>query len=198
MEKDLLERFVDGGGSIREIARELKTSPTSIRYWLKKHGLSTYHKNFGSRKKWTDEQMREAIGASDSIAECLRRLDLKVRPGNYETVRRFVKANNISLAHMTGKKHGKGGFNKLSLEEIMVEDSSYRTNDLKKRLIKEGEIEEVCEVCGMGPEWNGKKLVLILDHRNGIRNDHRRKNLRLVCPNCNSQLPTHCRGKSGT
>lgn len=42
------------------------------------------------------------------------------------------------------------------------------------------------------PEWNGKTMVLILDHINVVSNDHRRENLRLVCPNCNSQLSTHC------
>jgi predicted amidophosphoribosyltransferase len=31
---------------------------------------------------------------------------------------------------------------------------------------------------------------LVLDHINGIDNDHRLKNLRLLCPNCNSQTRT--------
>ena len=40
------------------------------------------------------------------------------------------------------------------------------------------------------PEWNNKELILILDHINGINNDHRKENLRLLCPNCNSQTKT--------
>jgi hypothetical protein len=35
-------------------------------------------------------------------------------------------------------------------------------------------------------------MSLILDHKNGIRNDNRLINLRIVCPNCNSTLETHC------
>ena len=35
-----------------------------------------------------------------------------------------------------------------------------------------------------------KKITLILDHINGFNRDHRLKNLRWVCPNCNSQLET--------
>ncbi len=33
---------------------------------------------------------------------------------------------------------------------------------------------------------------LVLDHINGVRDDNRLENLRLVCPNCNATLDTHC------
>jgi hypothetical protein len=35
--------------------------------------------------------------------------------------------------------------------------------------------------------WNGKRLPLILDHVNGVNTDNRPKNLRYLCPNCDSQ-----------
>ena len=38
--------------------------------------------------------------------------------------------------------------------------------------------------------WNGVNLPLILDHLNGNRNDNRPENLRYLCANCDSQLPT--------
>jgi 5-methylcytosine-specific restriction endonuclease McrA len=34
--------------------------------------------------------------------------------------------------------------------------------------------------------------VLVLDHVNGAKHDWRLENLRLLCPNCNSQTPTFC------
>jgi len=33
-------------------------------------------------------------------------------------------------------------------------------------------------------------MILILDHINGVNNDARLENLRFVCSNCGSQLPT--------
>jgi len=38
--------------------------------------------------------------------------------------------------------------------------------------------------------WNGKELTLILDHIHGNNSDNRARSLRLLCPNCDSQLPT--------
>lgn len=35
-------------------------------------------------------------------------------------------------------------------------------------------------------------MSLILDHINGVRDDNRLENLRIVCPNCNATLDTHC------
>jgi hypothetical protein len=35
---------------------------------------------------------------------------------------------------------------------------------------------------------------LILDHINGINDDNKLENLRIVCPNCNATLETHCKG----
>jgi hypothetical protein len=47
-----------------------------------------------------------------------------------------------------------------------------------------------CYLCGSPPLWSGKPLVMILDHANGDRADNRIENLRLLCPNCNSQQQT--------
>lgn len=48
-----------------------------------------------------------------------------------------------------------------------------------------------CAICGLPNIWNNKQLNFILDHINGDASDSSRKNLRLICPNCDSQLPTY-------
>ncbi len=48
-----------------------------------------------------------------------------------------------------------------------------------------------CAICGHPPLWEAKPIVFILDHVSGDSADNRRENLRLVCPNCDSQLDTY-------
>ena len=57
-------------------------------------------------------------------------------------------------------------------------------------LYKEEILSPVCSLCGQDENWNGMKISLILDHINGIHNDNRIENLRIVCPNCNAGLDT--------
>lgn len=47
-----------------------------------------------------------------------------------------------------------------------------------------------CAICGMKNTWNGKELKFVLDHIDGDASHNERKNLRLICPNCDSQLDT--------
>lgn len=76
------------------------------------------------------------------------------------------------------------------LSEILVEHSIYTRASVKSRLIKGKIIKYECAICQNPGTWNGSKMSLVLDHINGINDDHRLTNLRFLCPNCNSQTPT--------
>jgi 5-methylcytosine-specific restriction endonuclease McrA len=84
-----------------------------------------------------------------------------------------------------------GGHRRWLDEEIYVENSKFQRGHLKKRILESGLIPYECLECGLKGEWNCKKLVLRLDHINGVNNDHRDNNLRFLCPNCDSQQPTY-------
>ena len=60
---------------------------------------------------------------------------------------------------------------------------------IRRRILTNKLLPYKCSKCGI-KEWNKEKLSLVLDHINGINNDNKLENLRWVCPNCNSQLPT--------
>lgn len=47
-----------------------------------------------------------------------------------------------------------------------------------------------CEICGL-TEWREEPVPLILDHADGNSGNWKLENLRLVCGNCDMQLPTY-------
>ena len=47
-----------------------------------------------------------------------------------------------------------------------------------------------CYVCGIG-DWNGKTIVLDLEHIDGNSDNNREENVALICPNCHSQTSTY-------
>ena len=81
---------------------------------------------------------------------------------------------------------------KINLEEILKgKHPTFQTAKLKVKLLKSGMKSNICEECGQTEIWNGKYLVMHLDHINGKSDDHRIENLKMLCPNCHSQTETY-------
>ena len=178
-----------------------KTIATA-RKWAQNWLISTDHLSDlpgpQRRIQYSDDELLAAVAAARSWAEALRSLGYCPTGGNWRTLKRKCLALGISADHFDPHAATRAANRKRSftLEEILVEHSTYSRSNLKRRLYAEGLKQRVCELCGQGEVWNGHRIGLILDHINGVRDDHRLENLRIVCPNCAAGLETHCGRKN--
>jgi hypothetical protein len=140
-----------------------------------------------------------AIAASRSYSEALRRLGMRAAGGNHRTIRRYAEEIwRIPVDHFDPDAARRAGLRRvpIPLADVLVEGSTYQRSLLKERLFGEGLKARRCELCGQGEIWHGRRMSLILDHVNGVHDDNRLENLRIVCANCNATLDTHC-GRNG-
>jgi predicted RNA-binding Zn-ribbon protein involved in translation (DUF1610 family) len=147
--------------------------------------------------KISSEELKSVIESSESISEILSYFNLSNKGGNYKTLYQRLDHEGFSKEHIPkggGSNKGRKFPNakRTPMKEILVKNSSFSRYHLKNRLIKENLLEYKCQECGSEPIWREKELILRLDHINGISNDNRLKNLRFLCPNCDSQQSTYC------
>jgi hypothetical protein len=173
---------------------QLKRTKRSIELRCRK--LKLYYD--GVKSKYHKDNLVEVIKQSYNYSDCLKKLGINNLGSSYNTLKKYIEKYEIDITHFRSSTDSIFTMiknNIISLEEILVVNSTYTSSHrLKNRLYNVGLKERKCELCGQGEEWNGKKMSLILDHINGKHNDNRINNLRIVCPNCNATLETHCRG----
>jgi hypothetical protein len=155
---------------------------------------------FVSRKgpRYSRDEAVTAVASSRSFSEALRKLGMRPAGGNHATLKKYVEEWGLSTTHFDPAalrvEHLRrlGASTRRPLHEILVEKSTYNRGCLKRRLYEERLKERLCELCGQDEVWRGRRMTLILDHINGVANDNRLENLRIVCPNCAATLDTHC------
>ena len=119
--------------------------------------------------------------------------------GNHRVLRTYAEEIwRIPTDHFDPQRArlAKLGHRPTPLELVLVPGSTYSRTTLKERLYDTGMKARQCEACGQGEVWHGARMSLILDHVNGIADDNRLENLRIVCPNCAATLDTHCGRKN--
>jgi len=145
--------------------------------------------------KYTLEQFAPIVRASRSYSDLTRKMGLPTGHGNRKTMIRYITKYGLDISHFDAgyEQRRRVDMAKVSLQELLVENSECSSiPGLKKKLFKFGVKTNLCEECGQGEEWRGKRISLHLDHVNGNNKDNRIENLRILCPNCHAATETYC------
>lgn len=140
--------------------------------------------------------LQHLLDNSDSISDVMRKLDLDAGNGSRKTLHRRIEIDQLSMDQLTkNRKLSSQEFRKSlwsairktpDSEGVLCENSKVSRGCIKKLIARHNLLDWRCAICDLD-EWNGKPISLQLDHINGIQNDNRMENLRLLCPNCHSQ-----------
>jgi len=145
-----------------------------------------------------ENEFQDLLNTSSSFVDILIKVGLDPYNGNHKTLNHRVREGgfDISILEKNRKKNQETHMKSLhkkktySLEDVLVENSNYGSYNLKQKLLSNNILENKCFECSITDTWNNKPISLQLDHINGINNDNRLENLRILCPNCHSQTET--------
>jgi 5-methylcytosine-specific restriction endonuclease McrA len=172
--------------------------PFSFRQSGRRRLVSTRSKEQLLRpKKYTVDQLREAVSSSTSIRQVLSKLSIIAAGGNYATIKAAFIHYDLDTSHFTGQASNRGKvftFRNQPLSAYLNNSKKIQSDKLRRRLIQEGLLATSCASCNLS-DWLGGPIPLELDHVDGNRLNNNLSNLRLLCPNCHALTPTY-RGKN--
>lgn len=148
------------------------------------------------RHKYSVEHLKIVVKNSVSIRQVLQNLNIVPAGGNYHTVKKKIKDNNIDTSHFTGKYHNKGKKlgSKRSINDYLSNKQSIQSWKLKRRLLQDKLFDYKCYKCNQ-TVWLDQPIPLELHHIDGNNQNNNLSNLTLLCPNCHA-LTDNYRGKN--
>lgn len=129
----------------------------------------------------TKEDYETAVKASSSISDMCRFFNILPMGGNFDTMKHSIAKYELDTSHFTipvalQDNHGKQFSRNKNNKRILIEKYGYVCSNSDCKL----------------SEWEGKELVLQVDHIDGQNTNDSIDNLRLLCPNCHSETETFC------
>lgn len=153
-------------------------------------------------ERWLKDNLETIVKSSNSVKECLTKLGLPNYGDRYTFFKGKINQYKIDISHFTPTnklksesiKYSKSLRPKFKVEEIFCKNPNHNMtgNTMKRHLEKLGWNINKCLICNLEKDkWVSGKISMILDHIDGDHENHELTNLRIICPNCDSTLPTY-------
>jgi len=149
------------------------------------------------KHKIEKNEIEKAVLESSSIAEVIKKLDLKICGSNYGLINKKIKEFNLSTIHFSGQAWSKGKillYGK-EIDDYLNNKIKIKPNILKKYLFELELKEKKCESCN-NDIWLGKLIPLELHHIDGDNLNNNLTNLEILCPNCHALTDNYRRKKT--
>lgn len=97
----------------------------------------------------SDEEFQNIVANALSYSDCLRALGLGTKGGSStDILKRRINELQCDISHFS-RKGERSAYLKYTLDEILVEHSSYQNiQKLKERLVRDNRLEYKCQRCG--------------------------------------------------
>ena len=123
--------------------------------------------------KYSKENLLKYVNECDTVTDLVK----KIKGTD------CVSKSSINLVHKSK-----------CYDDVLVFDKSMKSRAKRSTLLtaikNEGSLEYKCSICGI-VEYNGKPIILHIDHIDGNWRNNLIINLRFLCPNCHSQTDTY-------
>lgn len=149
-------------------------------------------------RKYTQEELTEAVVNSTSYRQVLKKLNVVPAGGNYQTLKKAIKHFGLDSTHFLGRRSNLGkkfGY-KRAIEEYLENRQPIQSYKLKNRLLSEKIFEAQCMNC-LRTTWEHHLIPLELHHIDGNTQNNSLDNLKLLCPNCHA-LTDNYRAKNSS
>ena len=152
-------------------------------------------------KKWenfTRQEVEKFVSDSYSYAELARKCGYNGQGGsNIKEMHLMIEKFNLDISHFIGQGWLKGKTyqsDKYIPFKEYIKGVHVQTNKIRKKLLKEGLKEHICECC-KNTLWNNVPIPLEVHHKDGNKENNDIENLQLLCPNCHA-LTDNYKGKN--